>query len=511
MLLLPLRLAPADPVQPVRKVAEWEPAFGTLIRWPLGIPSTFVMELAADDSLYVLVENQSQENSARSAFVSWGVDLSVVRFIRANTYSHWTRGWEEDDAVNAAVASALGAPLHAVPAFCTGGNIMVDGHGTAFSSRQMVDENAGLWTEPEFRQIMETHLGITNHHILDNPEIHGIQHIDCYAKIVDEETIIVKEVVPGHPEYACIEDMVAALESLTSCYGRPYGIVRVFCASYHHDDVAAYTNSLILNRKVLVPLFGISSDAAALETYRAAMPGYEVIGFPYGSWYYYDALHCRAMGMFDRHMLRILHRRLDAVMPEAAEYVIEAMIDDRGEMGLVEEMLLLRWRLHGEETWNSERLVATSAPDSFAAPIPGRAPGVIVEYYLTAEDHSGRREALPRTAPDGFYAFMIEEAVGAPLPGDPASPRLLRVGPNPFRSALAIRMDLPSASPISVAVFDASGRRVSTLLEGIVSRGAHQICWNGRTGDGHTCASGVYFINLHSNRGTETVGALLLN
>ena len=42
-----------------RIVAEWEPAIGTMIRWPLGIPSDLVVELASDDVLYVLVENLS--------------------------------------------------------------------------------------------------------------------------------------------------------------------------------------------------------------------------------------------------------------------------------------------------------------------------------------------------------------------------------------------------------------------------------------------------------------------
>ena len=67
----------------VRMCAEWEPALGTLIRWPLGIPSSLVVELAEDDSLYVLVENQSQENQATSSFQTWGVNIEHVHFIRA--------------------------------------------------------------------------------------------------------------------------------------------------------------------------------------------------------------------------------------------------------------------------------------------------------------------------------------------------------------------------------------------------------------------------------------------
>ncbi len=56
-----------------RVVAEWEPALGTIIRWPLGIPTDLVVELADNDILYVLVETSNQENQARNNFNNWGV------------------------------------------------------------------------------------------------------------------------------------------------------------------------------------------------------------------------------------------------------------------------------------------------------------------------------------------------------------------------------------------------------------------------------------------------------
>ena len=74
-----------------RIVAEWEPALGTMIRWPLGIPSDLVVELASDDILYVLVENNNQENQARNSFNNWGVNIDNLMFIYTSTYSHWTR------------------------------------------------------------------------------------------------------------------------------------------------------------------------------------------------------------------------------------------------------------------------------------------------------------------------------------------------------------------------------------------------------------------------------------
>ena len=64
-----------------RVVAEWEPALGSMIRWPLGIPLDLVVELAEDDILYVLVENSTQQNLAQNSFNSFNVNMSNVQFI----------------------------------------------------------------------------------------------------------------------------------------------------------------------------------------------------------------------------------------------------------------------------------------------------------------------------------------------------------------------------------------------------------------------------------------------
>ncbi|MBT7378106.1 MAG: hypothetical protein HN820_08130, partial [Candidatus Marinimicrobia bacterium] len=74
-----------------RVVAEWEPALGTIVRWPLGIPSDLVIELASEDILYVLVETNNQQNQATNSFNNWGVNFENVIFINTDTYSHWTR------------------------------------------------------------------------------------------------------------------------------------------------------------------------------------------------------------------------------------------------------------------------------------------------------------------------------------------------------------------------------------------------------------------------------------
>ena len=76
-----------------RIVAEWEPSFGTMIRWPLGLPINLVIELASDELLYVLIENEDQQTQANNAFNNWGINPDNVIFIETSTYTHWTRDY----------------------------------------------------------------------------------------------------------------------------------------------------------------------------------------------------------------------------------------------------------------------------------------------------------------------------------------------------------------------------------------------------------------------------------
>jgi hypothetical protein len=228
------------------------------------------------------------------------------------------------------------------------------------------------------------------------------------------------------------------------------------------------------------------------------MPGYEVIGFDYGSWYYYDALHCRTMGIFDPGMLRMTHRPLDDQVPFSPVHAIRATIDDRSEAGLVPGAQMIRWRLLGEADWNDAAMVNTVA-DSFVGEIPGQIPGEIVEYYLTASDASGRTETLPRTAPDGFYSFQVDPT--SSIPASPEAPALL-AAPSPFGHGTEITYSMPSRGHVTLAVYDVAGRLVATLVDGAAEAGPHRARWGGVMDSGERAPSGVYFVRLETARST---------
>jgi hypothetical protein len=65
-------------------------------------------------------------------------------------------------------------------------------------------------------------------------------------------------------------------------------------------------------------------------------------------------------------------------------------------------------------------------------------------------------------------------------------------------SETKLRLSVNKVSPLSLEVFDVSGRMVTTLMKGQVSLGVHEITWNGRDAGGRKCNPGVYFVRLES-------------
>ena len=84
----------------------------------------------------------------------------------------------------------------------------------------------------------------------------------------------------------------------------------------------------------------------------------------------------------------------------------------------------------------------------------------------TPEVRDGLRDAMPKEYALGAY-------------------------PNPFNPRTVLRCDFPSASNISLAVFDVLGRQVSELFKGYMLAGSRSFAW-----DASSAPSGAYFAQL---------------
>jgi aminopeptidase N len=84
------------------------------------------------------------------------------------------------------------------------------------------------------------------------------------------------------------------------------------------------------------------------------------------------------------------------------------------------------------------------------------------------------------------------------------SVRLLANAPNPFNPSTRLRFELANPVPVRLSILDAKGRRVRTLLPGLLQAGRHEILWRGMDDAGHTLASGTYTVLLEAGDGQRS-------
>ncbi len=82
--------------------------------------------------------------------------------------------------------------------------------------------------------------------------------------------------------------------------------------------------------------------------------------------------------------------------------------------------------------------------------------------------------------------------------------------PNPFEAGVQIRYQLPQEASVDLAVFDATGRRLATLLSGVQNAGDYRATWNGRDAGSRSVGHGLYFIRLNAGEDVSSVKAVRL-
>ncbi|MBM3435971.1 MAG: agmatine deiminase family protein, partial [Bacteroidetes bacterium] len=398
------------PVSPVRNVAEFEKMQSVLIRYPFGISYAIIREMSQDINVITIVASTSEQTTVLNNYTSNNVNIANCSFLFAPTNSYWSRdygpwfifdGNDEpgivdfpynrprpmDDEIPVEMADYLTINLFGMDVVHTGGNYMTDGMGISSSSDLVWDENPSL-TQAEIAQAFEDYLGIDNYMVVPDPNISSsIDHIDCWGKFLDVDKVLIRQTTTSDPEYDELETTAAYYATQICSYGTPYQVFRVYTPN---DE--PYSNSLILNSKVFVPITGSQWDDEALATYQDAMPGYEVLGFT-GSWLSTDALHCRAIGIADIGMLHIRHIPIQGNQPVQTEYQIQADITAHSGQPIYPDSVLIIYSVNFGE-WDTIPMINTLGKN-YSGNIPGQPEGSQVEYYLYAADQSGRNATHP--------------------------------------------------------------------------------------------------------------------
>jgi agmatine/peptidylarginine deiminase len=318
------------PVVPVRMMAEWEELQSIAITWKTGVHNDILAEIvrAVRTECKVLIHCNSETviNQAKAHLLASGVDLSSnVQFVIARSNSLWIRDYGpstvyahdvdslwlvdwiynrpryNDDTLSATIAQSLNVPLYTTTLapydlVNTGGNVMTDGMGTAFSSKLVLEENGSnnVWGQSNHNEaavdtLMRQFMGIKRYLKMDILPYDGIHHLDMHFKMLDEETLLIGEYPPNVSDGPQIEANIYYLLSKLSAFGRSYRVVRVPMPSfggqyppYNGDPNKAYlyptyANALIVNKIILMPKYNLATDDTAQKIFEKAMPGYKVV------------------------------------------------------------------------------------------------------------------------------------------------------------------------------------------------------------------------------------------
>ncbi len=433
------RLIPSPPPAPVRTMAEWEQVQALIITW--AGQTTILREIVrnAVNECKVLIITTNPAN-VESTLIGAGISLDSVRFVNEAFNSIWVRDYgpwtvykndvdslwimdwiynrprAEDDATPAAIAAYLDLPIYEATQFPddwvhTGGNHLPDGMGTLFSSNLVLEENPSK-TELQIDSIANKFMGVNQYIKFPTLPFDGIHHLDMHMRLIDEETIIFGQYPEGVADGPQIENNIEyLLDSFKTSFGNDFKIVRLPMPPDNNrypdqgGDYRTYTNSIFINKTILVPTYEERFDTTALRIYRENLPGYNVVGINcnniIGS---LGALHCitKTVGVADP--LLIAHSRLRDVHDSVSLYPLSAYIRHRS--GIKSASVFYRTSADMEYA-SLDMTLQDTAGNIWIADIPSFIAGAEIQYYIHAEANDGKVQVRPIVAPEGYFKFRV--------------------------------------------------------------------------------------------------------
>ena len=312
--------------------AEFDSVTGVIFAWEAypTLLTDLIKEVAEDDTAWVVVDNTSEQNSVSNILSNANVNMDRVVFQVIETNSVWIRDYGPwwiiepdnslaiidlvynrprplDDTYPESAAGYFDINYYGLGLIEAGGNMLLDGQGAVIVSNVIFDGSQGFdpnLTQEQLEQYFLDYFGV--HKVIVTPHLinDGTGHIDMFVKLINDTTVIVGQYEnqsAGYPgNYDICNQVASQLANETNGAGRPFNIVRMPMPPYNNGITYTYINSLIVNNKVLVPIYGLSTefanDDSVLALYETIMPGVEAVGFDCNQIIPANgAIHCIAM------------------------------------------------------------------------------------------------------------------------------------------------------------------------------------------------------------------------
>ncbi len=522
---------PTPPPGPMRTMAEWEEIEYLTITWT-GYADILaeIVDAAQDEVTVIITCNDS--NSVITALANRGVPNQNLRFIEQGFNSVWCRDYGQnsvylndvdslvlvdwiynrprplDDQVPEGIANEFNYALYSSTVapddlVHTGGNFMSEGTGIGFSSELVVVENGPtgqfnqtVKTAAEVDSLMKDYMAIDPYVRMDELPFDIISHIDMHMKLINENTLLVGEFPAGVSDGPQLEaNLQYVLSNYTARDGNPFRLIRVpmppsLAGNYAPNAYyRTFTNSIFINKTVLVPTYREEFDTTALRIYNEALPGYNIVPInceaiiPAAG-----ALHCITHSIGVRQPLLIQHWNRDTLSTINVP-LIEAEIQHK--IGIASATLFFRYGTTGAFT---ALPMTAGSGNSWSAPIPvvitPTTPYDYLQYYIEAVANDGKIQRRPMPAPQGYFETVLANAISLEEEGA----ALKNVYPNPASAITCVPLNTPVGGTGTVELLSSNGQVIQVLHNGKLAAGTNRFFF-----DASTLASGWYLVRASVN------------
>ncbi len=534
---------PSPPPYPVRHMAEWEELQALCISWNKypSILTQIALHASKEVKVMVFCNDEDTKVFAENALIDAGATMENIEFSITPNDSDWIRDYGPtsvykndiedlnfidwvynrtdrpiDDILPAAVAPYFDVPLYSTTEapyrlVNTGGNFMSDGLGNAFASKLVLQENGpgnpfgvGPYSDGEIDAIMNDYLGISRYVKFDVLPFDGIHHIDMHMKLLDEETLLIGQYPNGLSDGPQIEANIQyLLDNFKTAYGNPYKVVRIV----QPPDVKGvyppageyrtYTNSVFVNKTILIPIYDSPHDSTAFKVYREHFPGYKLVGINCNNIIGdKGALHCitKEVGSADPFLIT-LQKHPDVEENElfGDGYTINARLKHKsGIAGAT-----LYFSIDSSAAFLPIQMEPNGNPDEWTCNIPQQPDHTTIYYYVSGKSNSQKTGIRPLTAPAGYFKFKVSNSILGTK--DVQVPTLGNIYPNPANAitVVPVRVSVPASADLSL--YDVYGQKVNIIFSGQLSVGESRHYF-----DASDLPKGMYFVTLRTAKQAAT-------
>lgn len=306
--------------------------------------------------------------------------------------------------------------------------------------------------------------------------------LEAISEAITVNTKLVFLVNPNNPLATCIHrtDMEAFINSL------PVGIVVVIDEAYHHYVHTSNYESCVRFVSEGLPVIVIRTFskayglAGARIGYSIASPGYTG---QIASSQMFGMVSNLGQAAADAALSDNQHVADTIALNDQAKKICEEGFAQLGLHYIPSETNFMMFDTGTDAGWVAAELASRGFQVRTGWGMPQHirvSTGLAAEmheFIAALEDILSWKTSLRETRPT--YAFALNH-----------------VYPNPFHSRCTIRITTSGREKVMLAIYDSSGRKVQTLVNGALATGVHSITWDGRDIHGRRVASGVYVMNL---------------